>query len=125
MDTENPRVIVGRYWDGLWRRRDLAVVDEVIGEPYVRHSSAGTRAVTRAEFKRDLKEAWRLFHDATTTIEDQVADADKVWTRATTQGINLDTGETSVMSWLVIHRVEAGLLVESWSATLPGVDWRR
>ena len=125
MDIENPQVIVGRYWDGLWRRRDLAVVDEVIGEPYVRHSSAGTRSVSRMEFKRELKEAWHLFHDATTTIEDQVADADKVWTRATTQGINLDTGETSVMSWLVIHRVEAGLLVESWSATLPGVDWRR
>jgi hypothetical protein len=45
-----------------------------------------------------------------------------VWTRATTRGINLDTGETSVMSWLVVQRIEAGRLVESWTATLPGVD---
>jgi hypothetical protein len=125
VDTEDPRAIVGRYWDGLWRRRELGVVDELIGEPYVRHSSAGTRSVSRAQFKRDMTDAWRLFHDATTTIDDQVADADKVWTRATTQGVNLDTGETSVVSWLVVHRVEAGQLVESWTATLPGVDWRR
>jgi hypothetical protein len=125
VDTENPQAVVGLFWDGLWRRHDLAVVDEVIGEPYVRHSAAGTRSVTRAEFKRELKEAWRFLHDATTTIEDQIADSDKVWTRATTLGINLDTGETSVMSWLAIHRVQGGRVVESWSATLPGTDWRR
>jgi ketosteroid isomerase-like protein len=119
-----PRDVVARYWDGLWHRRDPAVVDELIGEPYVRHSSAGTRSVTRQEFKRELAGAWRLLHDASTTVEDQVADADRVWTRATTRGINLDTGEMSVVTWLTIHRLESGRIVESWTATLPGVDWR-
>jgi SnoaL-like polyketide cyclase len=119
------REIVGRYWDGLWRRRDLSVVDELIGESYVRHSSAGTRSLTRTEFKGELKQAWRLLHDPTTTIEDQVSDGDNVWTRATTVGINLDTGETSVVTWLVVHRVSGGRVVEAWVASLPGVDWRR
>jgi hypothetical protein len=123
--VEDPRAIVARYWEGLWRRRDLSVVDELIGEPYVRHSSAGTRSLTRAEFKRELKDAWHLLHDPTTTIDDQVGAGDKVWTRATTQGINLDTGEPSVVTWLVVHRLADGRLVESWSATLPDVDWRR
>jgi len=125
VDRDAMTALVGRYWDGLWTRRDLDVVDELIGEPYVRHSSAGTRSLSRAEFKRELKEAWRLLHDPATTVEDQVADGDKVWTRATTQGLNLETGETSVVTWLVVHRLAAGRLVESWSATLPGVDWRR
>ena len=116
--------LVGRYWDGLWTRRDLDVVDELIGEPYVRHSSSGTRSLRRAELKREVREAWRLLHDASTTIDDQVASGDRVWTRATTQGINLDTGETSMLTWLVVHRVADGQIVESWSATLPGVDWR-
>ena len=124
MEAEDGRAIVGRYWDALWRRRDLSVVDELIGEPYVRHSSAGTRAVSRKEFKRELANAWRLLHDASTTVEDQVSDADRVWTRATTRGINLDTGEMSVVTWLTIHRLEGGRIVESWTATLPGVDWR-
>jgi hypothetical protein len=121
----DPRDVVARYWDGLWHRHDLGVVDELIADPYVRHSAAGTRAVSRAEFKRELAGAWRLLHDATTTVEDQVADGDRVWTRATTQGLNLDTGVMSVVTWLTVHRLDGGLIAESWTASLPGVDWRR
>jgi len=123
--AQDATAIVGRYWDGLWARRDLAVIDELIAEPYVRHSSAGTRTLTRAELKREVREAWRLLHDPATTIDDQVVQGDRVWTRATTQGVNLDTGERSVLTWLVVHRIAEGMLAESWSATLPGVDWRR
>jgi crotonobetaine/carnitine-CoA ligase len=122
---QDPREIVARYWEGLWQRRDLDVVDELMGEPYIRHSSAGTRVLTRAELKRELRKAWQLLHGATTTIDDQVTGGDKVWTRATSQGLDLSTGATSVVTWLVVHRLAAGRLVESWSATLPGVDWRR
>jgi ketosteroid isomerase-like protein len=116
--------IVRRYWDGLWNRRDLGVIDELIGEPYVRHSSAGTRSLSRAEFRREVCASWQLLHDAATTVDDQVAAGDRVWTRATTTGVNLETGETSVVTWLVVHRVADGRIVESWSATIPGVDWR-
>jgi len=28
------------------------------------------------------------------------------------------------VTWLVVHRLAGGRIVESWSATLPGVDWR-
>jgi ketosteroid isomerase-like protein len=117
--------IVRRYWDGLWNRRDLGVIDGLIAEPYVRHSSAGTRSLTRAEFRREVTNSWQLLHDPSTTVDDQVAAADRVWTRATTTGLNIDTGETSVVTWLVVHRVADGRIAESWTATLPGVDWRR
>jgi ketosteroid isomerase-like protein len=123
--VEDATAIVGRYWDGLWVRRDLSVIDALIADPYVRHSSTGTRSLSRTEFKREIKQAWQLLHDPATTIDDQVAAGDRVWTRATTQGVNLDTGEKSVLTWLVVHRVADGRLAESWSATLPGVDWRR
>ncbi|RBY86007.1 hypothetical protein DQ240_10765 [Blastococcus sp. TF02A-26] len=122
---EDPRDVVARYWDGLWHRRDLAVVDELIGDTYVRHSSAGTLTLSRAEFKREIAGAWRLLHDATTTVDDQIAEGDRVWTRATTQGINLDTGAMTVVTWLTVHRLDGGRIVESWTASLPGVDWRR
>jgi ketosteroid isomerase-like protein len=124
-EQQSGTVIVRHYWDGLWNRRDLGVIDELIAEPYVRHSSAGTRSLSRADFKREVSASWQLLHDPATTVDDQVAAGDRVWTRATTTGVNLDTGETSVVTWLVVHRVAEGRIVESWSATIPGVDWRR
>ena len=124
MDQQAPTSIVRRYWDGLWNRRDLTVIDELIAEPYVRHSSAGTRSLTRAQFKREVRDSWQLLHDPATTVDDQVTAEDRVWTRATTTGVNLDTGQTSVVTWLVVHRVADGRIAESCSATLPGVDCR-
>ena len=124
MDQQALTSIVQRYWDGLWNRRDLTVIDELIAEPYVRHSSTGTRTLTRAQFKREVRDSWQLLHDPTTTVDDQVNAEDRIWTRATTTGLNLDTGQTSVVTWLVVHRVADGQIAESWSATLPGVDWR-
>ncbi|MCW2695115.1 MAG: hypothetical protein JWR62_200 [Modestobacter sp.] len=124
MDQQALTSIVQRYWDGLWNRRDLTVIDELIAEPYVRHSSAGTRSLTRTQFKREVRESWQLLHDPATTVDDQVTAEDRIWTRATTTGVNLDTGQTSVVTWLVVHRVADGQIAESWSATLPGVDWR-
>ena len=124
MDQQGLTSIVQRYWDGLWNRRDVTVIDELIAEPYVRHSSAGTRSLSRAQFKREVRESWQLLHDPATTVDDQVTAGDRIWTRATTTGVNLDTGQTSVVTWLVVHRVADGQIVESWSATLPGVDWR-
>jgi hypothetical protein len=124
VDQQGLTSIVQRYWDGLWNRRDVTVIDELIAEPYVRHSSAGSRSLTRAQFKREVRESWQLLHDPATTVDDQVTAGDRIWTRATTTGVNLDTGQTSVVTWLVVHRVADGQIAESWSATLPGVDWR-
>jgi SnoaL-like domain len=124
VDEQMMLSIVARYWDGLWVRHDLSVIDDLIAEPYVRHSSAGTRSLTRAELKRLIRDAWQLLHDPTTTIDDQVAAGDKVWMRATTTGINRETGEASVVTWLGVHRLADDRLVESWTASMPGVDWR-
>ncbi len=114
-----------RYWRELWNGHDVSVIDEVFAEPYVRHSSGGTRSLRRDDLKREFREAWRLLHDSVTTVDDRAIAGDRVWTRATTTGVNLDTGEPSLLTWLVVHRVEDGRFVEAWTATLPGVDWRR
>jgi hypothetical protein len=124
VDEETVGALSTRYWQELWNGHDLSVIDDVFAEQYVRHSSAGTRRLRRDDLRREVREAWRLLYDSTTTVDDQVIAGDRVWTRATTAGVNLDTGEPSLLTWLVVHRAKNGRFVESWSATLPGVDWR-
>lgn len=118
------RSLARRYWDGVWHDRDLTAVDDIMTDPYTRHSAAGTMRLTREQIKRELSQSWELLHGAQTSIDDQAIAGDRVWTRATTTGVNLQTGERSTLTWLIVHRVEGGRFAESWSATLPGVDWR-
>ena len=46
-----------------------------------------------------------------------------MWTRATSVGINRETGERAVVTWMLVQRIEGERIAEHWVATLPGVDW--
>jgi hypothetical protein len=57
------------------------------------------------------------------TVDDVAVAGDRIWGRVTTRGMNLQTGERSVLTWLGSYRLEGGRFAESWNASLPGVDW--
>jgi ketosteroid isomerase-like protein len=79
--------------------------------------------VSRKAYKGRLAEAQRILTRVQTSIDDRVVDGDTVWTRATSNGINRETGERSVVTWLIVQRVAEGRITEQWVATFPGVDW--
>ena len=58
-----------------------------------------------------------------TTIDDRAVAGDRVWTRATSKGINRETGERSIVTWLLVQRIVGGRIAEHWVATFTGVDW--
>jgi ketosteroid isomerase-like protein len=112
-----------RWWDAIWRDGKLDVIDELFTEPFLRHTGSGTEPESRDAYKSRLGEFQRVLSRAETVIDDRVVDGDKVWTRATSKGINRETGERSVVTWLLIQRIEGGRIAEIWVATFPGVDW--
>jgi hypothetical protein len=120
---EEARALVRRWWDGIWREGDLGIVEELCTDPYTRHTSIGTERLSHGEYKEKLLQSQRVLRGAVTTIDDEVVVGDKVWSRATSRGINVEHVEGSVMTWMVIHRIEDGRLAEIWAATLPGVEW--
>ena len=112
-----------RWWEQVWGAGDIGLIDQLVTDPYLRHNSAGSRKVSRAELKKDMVQYQRVLHRATTTIDDHVVAGDRIWVRATSRGVNRETGDTALVTWLVVHRVVDGRLAESWSATLSGVAW--
>ena len=112
-----------RWWDDIWRDGDIEAVDEIFSDPFVRHTAAGTETETRAAFKARLSEIQRALSHPDTVIDDRVVQGDTVWTRATSSGLNRETGEPSIVTWLMIQRFEHERVVEHWVATFPGVDW--
>jgi ketosteroid isomerase-like protein len=112
-----------RWWDEIWRDGRLDAIDELFTEPFVRHTGTGTEHESRAAYKRRLAEFQRVLSRVETTIDDRVVDGDRVWTRATSRGINRETGERSIVTWLLVQRIEDGRIAEQWAATFTGVDW--
>ena len=75
-----------RWWQEVWREGEVDVVDEILTDPFVRHSATGTSVSPRAEYKRMLSEFQRTLHRPETSIDARDIVDDRIWTRATSRG---------------------------------------
>lgn len=73
-------------------------------------------------FKKDIQFLRTAFPDLTLTIEDMVADGDKVWARMTARGTNLGgfmgppNGKQFIATIFDMCRFEGGRVVEHWGS---------
>ncbi len=123
MDDSALCALSDRWWDEIWRDGDIDAVDELLTDPFVRHTSLGSMVSPRHEYKAMLAEIQRTLCRPETTIDDRVVAGDRVWTRATSHGLNLETSETTVVTWMLIQRIADGRIAEHWVLTVRGVDW--
>ncbi len=126
MGAEDDATLVAvsqRWWDDIWRTGDLDAIDELFSDPFLRHTATGSERVSCAAYKGRLAEFQRVLSQVDTSIDARSVDGDLVWTRATSKGINRETGERSIVTWLMAQRIVDGRIVEHWVATFPGVEW--
>jgi hypothetical protein len=112
-----------RWWDEVWRDARLEVIDEIFTDPFVRHSGVGTQVVSRRDYTAMIGEFQRTLCRPQTTIDDRAISGDRIWTRATSRGLNRETGESTVLTWMLIQRIAGDRIAEHWSLTMRGIDW--
>lgn len=112
-----------RWWDEIWRDGNIDAADEILADPIVRHSATGSTVISRAEYKKVLVDFQRTLCRPQTTIDDRIVGNDRVWTRATSRGVNRETGEPAVVTWMIVQRIVDGRIAEQWSLTAWGLDW--
>lgn len=107
MSLQQNKAIVRRLWEEVWNQNNLAVYDEIFDEAYAAHEKG-----FRAYFHTVLP-------DSHHTIEDLIAEGDKVVTRfrvtGTHQGEFLGvpaTGKPISVTGMWIHRLAQGRIVE-------------
>jgi hypothetical protein len=124
VNEEHAVALLRRWWDEVWGQGDLDVLDELLTEPIVRHTGAGTEVATRDAYRGRLRQFQRTMHRPHTTLDDITVAGDRVWARATSRGgLNLETGERSVLTWMIEVRVVGDRIGEIWVLAAPGVDW--
>lgn len=120
MSEQNKQL--SRRFTELFGTDDLSSVNEVFSDDIVFHGTSGDGELHGIAAMRGLLEGYRgAFPDANSTVEDQVAEGDKVVTRWTARGTHdgplgdlEPTGRRFVMDGITIERMENGRIAEVW-----------
>jgi steroid delta-isomerase-like uncharacterized protein len=123
VSTEENKALVRRFFEEGWNAGNLDVFDEIDVPDYVLHDPSVHEEVRGVEgIKRFASMYLRAFPDLHFTVEDQIAEGDKVvtrWTSSATHrgelmGIPPTSNRTGV-SGITISRISEGRLVEDWN----------
>ena len=122
MSTEDNKWLAQRWLDEVWNKGDLSSIDELIASDYVLHDPTRPGLRGRAGIKESIVTFRRAFPDLHFTIEDQIAERDRIVTRYTVQGTHLGplmgipaTGKQGTITGIDIYRITDGQIVEAWS----------
>jgi steroid delta-isomerase-like uncharacterized protein len=121
---EENKAIFRRYIEEVWNQSNLELVDEIFDQ-YLSHQPDGSTLERSPEdVKRFVGEFRTAFPDLRLSIEDQMADGDKVVIRATFRGTHQrefrgmapTSKEIEVKGVTVFRFSEEGKVVESWDS---------
>jgi predicted ester cyclase len=116
MPEEFNKSMVRRIWQEAWQKGNLATIDELVAATHVLHAYPEDLAYgSGAEGLKQLIAVNRKnLPGADLTIEDLIAEGDKVVTRYTVR-----MPPSTVTTGIWIDRIQGNQVVESW------VDWDR
>ena len=121
MSTEENRAVFRRYVEEVFNKGNLDLADEVFAT-YVAHQPDGHAEERGPEnVKRFVREFREAFPDGHSTVEDQIAEGDRVVTRWRMRGTHEGefrgiepTGNKLDITGIGIFRFSDGKVVESW-----------
>lgn len=122
MSTEENKALIRRWFAEL-DKKNLAIIDELLPEDYVDHNPPlPDLPPGREGVRQSSLILLHAFPDAVHTIEDQIAEGDKVMTRLRVRARFVGeclgyppTGELVEVAGVAVHRVAGGKLVEHWA----------
>ena len=120
MSAEDNKALVRRLYEEVFNQRSLALVDELCTTNHVYHNPP-TTLHGREEFKQLLSLYITAFPDAQFTVEDEIAEGDRVASRYTFRGTHQGelmgispTGKQVTVTGIIINRILNGKVEEGW-----------
>ena len=119
---EQNKALIRRFYDEI-DKGNIDAMDDLVAKDYLNHDPPPFPDL--ASGREGLKQAFLMFWEGTPgthTIEDQVAEGDKVVTRLRARGRHErtlagipPTGNEMDVTAIAIHRIANGKIVEHWS----------
>ena len=122
MLTEDNKALMRRFIEEVFNKRNLAAIDELIAPNHIDHAAAAVGLPVGPEGSRQaIGMMLTAFPDMHVTIEDMIAEGDKVVFRMTLRGPQQGafgsippTGKQVAVSTIDIVRIEGGKIAEEW-----------
>jgi serine phosphatase RsbU (regulator of sigma subunit)/ketosteroid isomerase-like protein len=122
MSSEDNKALVRRFVRAQWTK-DIAALEEMMAPDFVDHSVLPGQGSTREDYLQDVAEDQAAASDAILTIEDQMAEHDRVISRLSIHGSHDQemftgvppTGVKIEFTGILINRVVDGKIAEEWS----------
>lgn len=118
---EDNKALVRRYDEEVFARKNLAAIDEFISPDHVDHTLPRGLPAGREGTRQAIHMYVKAFPDLSFTVDDMIAEGDKVVTRYTTHGTHRGplgpippTGRRVAVSSVSIARIADGKIVEEW-----------
>ena len=121
MSLEENKAIVRRYLEEAWNRGNVGILDELMAPSYARYMSGQAAPLDREGQKQRIAGFHQALPDLHLTIEDLIAEGDRVVFRITVHGTHqgilmgiAPTGKQMSVSAIDIARIVEGKIVEHW-----------
>jgi len=121
MAAEQNKILLRRYVEEVWEKQNLDAIDDFLSPFYKRHRSPNTPALTREGQRQLLSQFRTAFPDIQITIEEIIAEDDRIAFRSTMRGTHqaeflgiAPTGKKITVSLLDMIHIENGKFIEHW-----------
>ena len=117
--SEQNKALTRRGYEAF--EKGPAALDEVLASNFVVHAPGAPGPMNREAFKQFRNALYTGFPDLHHTVEDVVAEEDKVASRFTARGTHKGafqgiaaTGKHVTMTGLIVYRIAGGKITEQW-----------
>lgn len=121
MTAQDNKTIISRYYDEVLNMRKVDLLDELAAEDYVEHDPFPGQGNGRADLKARAQLLLGAFEPLRFTIEDVIAEGDRVVVRWRNSGIHSGsflgmpaTNKAFSVAGIDIHALRDGRMAEHW-----------
>lgn len=121
MSTEDNKNLIRRFYEEVFNKKNVAALDAFYAPDHVDHTLPPGMPTSPEGTKQGIAMIMTALPDLHVTIEDMIAEGNKVVTRFTTHGTQQGafgsippTGKRVAITTIEITRVADGKIVEDW-----------
>jgi steroid delta-isomerase-like uncharacterized protein len=121
MPDEDNKAAVRRFFQVVWTEGNVSEAASFLAPNFVSHNPFGVSVVGPEQYGEAVLSYRTAFPDLVTTVEDALADGDRVAVRGSDRGTHRGTfmgypatGRLVTTTWMEIFRMEDGKAVEAW-----------